>query len=144
MKKSMFLLAMMVLLMLLAAPMVLAQEDERCPGMPDVPCRVDSESGLYQILYTIYCGTVTGDPADSCTVDQNGLITLPNGTKAPYTAAADFIDGPGGLCHFVDGEFVLVEAYPPAPPVEPEFIPPEYCAVYSADGHCETFRAPYR
>jgi len=102
MKKSMFLLAMMVLLMLLAAPMVLAQEDERCPGMPDVPCRVDSESGLYQILYTVYCGTVTGDPADSCTVDQNGLITLPNGTKAPYTAAADFINGPDGLYQFVD------------------------------------------
>jgi len=143
MKNAMFLLTTMALLTLLAAPMVLSQEEERCPDMPDVPCRVNSESGLYQILYTVYCGTVTGDPADSCTVDQNGLITLPNGTKAPYTAAADFIDGPGGLYQFVDGEFVLVEAYPPAPPVEPEFIPPEYCAVYSADGHCETFRAPY-
>jgi hypothetical protein len=143
MKKSMFLLAMVVLLTLLAAPMVLAQEEERCPDMPEVPCHVDPESGLYQILYTVYCGTVTGDPAESCIVDQNGLITLPDGTKAPYTVAADHIDGPDGIYEFMDGEFVLVEAYPPAPPVEPEFISPEYCAVYSADGHCETFRAPY-
>ena len=30
-----------------------AQEEERCPGMPDVPCRVDPESGLYQTLYTV-------------------------------------------------------------------------------------------
>ena len=143
MKKSMFLLAMMVSLTLLAATMALAQEEDRCPDMPEVPCRVDPESGLYQIPYTVYCGTVTGDPADSCMVDQNGLITLPDGTKAPYTVAADHIDGPDGIYQFMDGEFVLVEAYPPAPPVMPEFIPPEYCAVYSADGHCETFRAPY-
>ena len=141
MKKPMLLVAMMILLMLLAAPMVLAQE-ERCPGMPDVPCRVDRESGLYQIFYSVYCAAFY-DPSTSCTVDENGLIEKPDGTKVPYTVAADHIDGPDGIYQFMDGEFVLVEAYPPAPPVEPEFISPEYCAVYSADGHCETFRAPY-
>jgi hypothetical protein len=142
MKKSMFLLAMMVSLTLLAATMALAQEEERCPDLPDVPCRVDPDSGLPQPFYSVYCAAFY-DPSTSCTVDENGLIEKPDGTKVPYTVAADFIDGPDGRYQFIDGEFVLVEAYPPAPPVMPEFIPPEYCAVYSADGHCETFRAPY-
>lgn len=126
MKKSMFLLAMMVSLTLLAATMALAQAEDRCLDLPDVPCRVDPDSGLPQPFYSVYCGTVYGDPADSCIVDWNGLITLPDGTKAPYTVAADFIDGPDGRYQFVDGEFVLVEAYPPAPPGMPEFMLTEY------------------
>jgi hypothetical protein len=126
----------------LAEDPALAQEVERCPDMPDVHCRVDPETGLYQILYTVECAAFY-DPSTGCWVDENGLIDLPDGTKALYTAAADFIVGRDGLYEYVDGEFVLVEALPPAPPVVAEYIPPEICAVYSADGHCETFQAPY-
>ena len=124
MKKSMFLLAMIVLLTLLAATMALAQEEDRCPGMPDVPCRFDPESGLYEILYDVHCWAFY-DPATGCPVDENGLIVKPDGTKVPYTEAADFIAGIDGIYQFVDGEFVLVEAYPPAPPIGPDAKPPE-------------------
>ena len=114
-------------------------QEERCPDMPDVPCRVDPESGLYQILYTVQCA-VFYDPSTSCSVDENGLIEKPDGTKVPYTVAADFIAGPDGAYEYVGGEFVLVETYPP---VGPEYISPEFCAEYRADGRCETFWASY-
>ena len=58
------------------------------PGMPDYPCRLDPESGLYQPLYTVTCWAFY-DPATACTVDENGLIEKPDGTKVPYTEAAD-------------------------------------------------------
>jgi hypothetical protein len=125
----------------LAQEEVTVQED-RCPDMPDVPCRVDPESGLYQILYTVPCA-VFYDPSTHCTVDENGLIEKPDGTKVPYTEADDFINGQDGFYEYVDGEFVFVEAYPPAPPVVPEYISPEFCAEYRADGRCETFWASY-
>jgi hypothetical protein len=118
-----------------------AAQEERCPGMPDVPCRVDPESGLYQMLYTVPCAAFY-DPSTHCTVDENGLIEKPDGTKVPYTVAAEFINGQDGFYEYVDGEFVFVEAYSPAPPVVPEYISPEFCAEYRADGRCETFRAP--
>ena len=119
-----------------------AAQEDRCPGMSDVPCRVDPESGMYQILYTVECATFY-NPSTFCSVDENGLIEKPDGTKVPYTAADDLIAGPDGFYEYVNGEFVFVEAYPPAPPVVPEYIPPEICAEYRADGRCETFRASY-
>ena len=145
MKKPMFVVVMLAMVAVAIVPALaqdeVAQEEERCPGMPDVPCRVDPESGLYQTLYTVQCA-VFYDPGTSCSVDENGLIEKPDGTKVPYTVADEFIAGPDGFYEYVDGEFVFVEAYPPAPPVVPEHISPEFCAEYRADGRCETFRTP--
>ena len=76
----------------------------------------------------------------ACPVDENGLVILPDGTKAPYTDWGGIIGDLDGAYEYVEGEFVLVETYPP--PVA-EYIPPEICAVYRADGHCDTFWVEY-
>jgi hypothetical protein len=103
--------------------------------MPDVPCRFNPESGVYEVLYL-----VMRDIDVACPLGENGLVNLPDGTKAPYTDWEGIIGGPDGAYEYVDGEFVLVETYPP--PVG-EYISPEICAVYRADGHCDTFWASY-
>jgi len=63
---------------LLAAPWVLAQQD-RSGEAP-------SEFNLAP-RYSVICGELYGDLTSSCALDENGLITLPDGTKAPYTVA---------------------------------------------------------
>jgi hypothetical protein len=123
-KKPVVLVVVLVLVLVLITAASAVAQEERCPGMPDYPCRLDPESGLYQPLYTVACWAFY-DPATACTVDENGLIEKPDGTKVPYTEAADFIAGIDGIYQFVDGEFVLVEAYPPAPPIGPDAKPPE-------------------
>src|SRR4028118_221338 len=69
-----------------------AAQEERCRGMPGVPCRVDPESGLYQMLYTVPCAAFY-DPSTHCTVDENGLIEKPDGTKEPSTGAGEVLTG---------------------------------------------------
>jgi hypothetical protein len=89
---------------------------------------------------------VIDPPATSCTVDENGFITTPDGTKVLYNELSDeplYDTYTGNLVKFVDSEPVIVEYGQLPPPVVPEYIPPEICAVYSADGRCETFQAPY-
>lgn len=51
MKKPMFVVVMLAMVAVAIVPAVaqeeVAAQEDRCPDMPDVPCRVDPESGLY-------------------------------------------------------------------------------------------------
>lgn len=77
--------------------------------------------------YTVGCselyggGVGTGRMGTDCAVDENGLISLPDGTKAPYTVTGNLVRDQytGDLGVFVDGEFVVVEKYEDRPPPTP-------------------------
>ena len=116
--------AMLVLLTILAVPLTLAQLDtsedppEEFAFVPTTRY-VDPEG-----RYTVDCselyggGPGTGVMGTLCAVDENGLIPMPDGTRAPYTVTGNPVldQLTGNYVELVDGEWVVVGRAPPGGP----------------------------
>ena len=101
MKKLTTLAALLAMLLVASVP-VLAQQEETpptatpAPAPAPAPAPIPAPAGI-----TVGCQVLFEDPAALCSVDENGEITLPDGTTAPVLVRPDgtvFIqDTSGGL-----------------------------------------------
>ena len=84
MKKVTILTALLAMLLMAFAPLVLAQQEPSAP--PDTPTdsTVAPAAG-----FTVGCQVLFNDPTAICPVDENGLITLPDGSTAPVVVEPD-------------------------------------------------------
>lgn len=81
---------------------------------------------------TVGCGILYNDPAATCAVDENGFITLPDGSTAPVLVRPDGTayvqDASGGLtligqgASFITGEDAAGVAPQEQPPVAEESV----------------------
>lgn len=93
-KKAMVLAATLALTTLLAAPWVLAQQEDTSTD--------PSEPGFTgQPMF--FCGYITGNPDDKCTTDANGVNITPDGT----TFTVD-----NGIVTFSDGRTLVIDRPP--------------------------------
>jgi hypothetical protein len=111
--KKMILLAAMLTMVVVATVPALAQQTEEPSEFTLVPGdRYDAARCPFPVMDA---------PATGCTVDENGFITTPDGTKVPYSELSDeplYDTYTGNLVKFVDGEPVVVKyGQPPAPAV---------------------------
>ena len=105
--------ASVLAMLLMACVPVLAQSDTG----EDAP-----EPAFDLDRYTVGCSDLyPGIMPTICAVDENGLIPLPDGTKAPYTVTGNLVvdQYTSDLGVFVDGEFVVVEEYEDRPSPTP-------------------------
>jgi hypothetical protein len=85
-KKLTILAALLALLLTASAPLVLAQQTPAPapPPAPDPGPVPPPDPG-----FIVGCQILFNDPEALCSVDENGLITLPDGTKAPVVVEPD-------------------------------------------------------
>jgi hypothetical protein len=114
MKKSMLLVTMLVLVLAVTVP-AFAQLTEDPSDFTVAPAdRYNAPQCPFPVI---------DPPATGCTVDENGFITTPDGTKVPYSELSDeplYDTYTGNLVKFVDGEPVVVKYGQPPPPVVPD------------------------
>jgi len=102
-RKFVIIAALLTILLTASAPLVLAQRGQNTAEEP-------SEFDVVPIDYIVDCYFIA--PATACPVDEDGFVTLTNGTTVPVE---EFTDDPvveqstGNLVRFVDGEPVVVE-----------------------------------
>ena len=110
MKKAMLVMAMLTMVVAAAVP-GLAQLAEDPSEFTLVPAdRYNAARCPFPVMDA---------PATGCTVDENGFITTPDGTKVPYNELSDeplYDTYTGNLVKFVDGEPVIVKYGQPPPP----------------------------
>jgi hypothetical protein len=86
-KKLTILAALLAMLLIASAPLVLAQQTP-APAPPPVPdpgpVPPPDSTG-----FMVGCQILFNDPEALCPVDENGLITRPDGTKAPVVVEPD-------------------------------------------------------
>lgn len=73
--------ALLAMLLVAFAPLVLAQEEEPASS-PDSPV-------VEEPNFIVGCQVLFNDPAATCVVDENGFITLPDGSLAPVVVEPD-------------------------------------------------------
>ena len=87
MKKLTILAALLLMLLTASAPLVLAQQTPT-PAPPPAP-----DPGLVpppdSTGFIVGCQILLNDPEALCPVDENGLITRPDGTTAPVVVEPD-------------------------------------------------------
>ena len=105
--KAMILMAMLAMMLTASVPMVMAQQ---APPPPEPPGPTASPAAGP----VVGCQTLFNDPTATCPVDDNGDITLPDGSQAPVVVDANgnvfFVDENGNLtpagegASFISGE----------------------------------------
>ena len=118
MKKLTMLAALLAILLTAATPLVLAQQVPEPPPAPaqqpapaPPPGPTPAPSG-----FVVGCQILFNDPNAMCDVDEDGSITLPDGTKAPVVVEPD------GTAYIVNDETVTVIGQGPS--VMPDEEPP--------------------
>jgi hypothetical protein len=113
MMKLTILAALLAMLLTAFTPLVLAQQTP--PS--DVPADVPADSGAIPSLDTpapgsaVGCQNLYGYPTAFCQVNEDGLITLPDGSTAPVFVQAD------GTAFLLDEETaILIPIGTPIPP----------------------------
>jgi hypothetical protein len=91
MKKLTMLAALLAMMLTAATPLVLAQQvpepplaPAQQPGPAPPPGPTPAPSG-----FVVGCQILFNDPNAMCDVDEDGSITLPDGTKAPVVVEPD-------------------------------------------------------
>ncbi len=95
MKKIMILGALFAMLLTASAPLVLAQQ------APDTVLDVfeDTNTTVSNVGPAVGCQELYDNPTAFCILDENGFITLPDGSTAPVVVEPDgtaFVIGPDG------------------------------------------------
>ena len=119
MKKLTTLTALLAMLLVASVP-VLAQQEETpptaAPALAPVPAPVPAPAPApisAPAGITVGCQVLFEDPAALCSVDENGDITLPDGTTAPVLVRPDgtvFVqDASGGLTLIGEGASFIAE-----------------------------------
>lgn len=83
MKKLAILAALLAMLLTAFAPLVLAQQE------PSPPAATPPDPAVAPEGFTVGCQVLFNDPTATCPVDENGLITLPDGSTAPVVVEPD-------------------------------------------------------
>lgn len=103
MKKLTILAALLAMLLIASAPLVLAQQTLAPDPAPAPPLTPDpgpvpppDSPG-----FIVGCQILFNDPEALCSVDENGLITLPDGTTAPVVVEPD------GTAYIVEEDGIL-------------------------------------
>ncbi len=81
MKKLTTLAALLAMLLTASAPLVLAQQ------VPPTDAPADPTAA--PVVRTVGCQILFNDPTANCPLDENGFITLPDGSKAPVVVEPD-------------------------------------------------------
>lgn len=116
MKKLTILTALLAMLLMAFTPLVLAQQTP--------PSEVPADSGAIPVLDTpapgsaVGCQNLYGYPTAFCQVNEDGLITLPDGSTAPA-----FVQ-PDGTAFLLDEETAILIPIGTSnpPPEDPEAI----------------------
>lgn len=142
-KKLMIVVALLAMMLTASAPLVLAQQtpspeppSPTPPSSPAPPPLVPDDSGG-SVGPAVGCQELYDDPTAFCIIDENGLITLPDGSLAPVFVQFDgavYIEDANGEIVLIgegasfimedeesvgDGQYDNAEEGPPAP-VSPE------------------------
>jgi hypothetical protein len=117
MKKLTILAALLAMLLMAFTPLVLAQQTPPA----EVPAEVPADSGVIPSLDTpapgsaVGCQNLYGYPTAFCQVNEDGLITLPDGSTAPVFVRSD------GTAFLLDEETsILIPTGTSSPPPEDE------------------------
>jgi len=126
MKKLTILAALLTMLLTASAPLVLAQQTPTPPpapaptsipppASPPAPGPVPAPTG-----FIVGCQILYNDPTATCPVDENGFITLPDGTTAPVVIEPDgtafIVNDDETLTVIGQGESLMEDEGPPGGP----------------------------
>lgn len=110
MKKLTILAALLAMLLMAFAPLVLAQEETESPSQPVLEAAPSLIVG---------CQVLFNDPAATCEVDENGFITLPDGSLASVVIEPDgtayTVGEDGSLTVIGQGSPITTEEEPDGP-----------------------------
>ena len=109
MKKAMILGALLAMLLMAFAPLVLAQQ----APTPVLDVSEDTNTTTPTFGPAVGCQELYDDPTAFCILDENGSVTLPDGSTAPVVVEPDgtaFVIGEdGNLTLIGDGASFIVE-----------------------------------
>lgn len=118
MKKLTIFGALLVMLLTASAPLVLAQQaptpvpPSPAPPAPVLPPEVTDDT-VGTVGPAVGCQELYDDPTAFCIIDENGLITLPDGSQAPVFVQLDGTayvrDASGALVLIGEGASFILE-----------------------------------
>ena len=136
MKKLTIVVALLAMLLTASAPLVLAQQTPSLEPPPPTPPPLLPDDSGGTVGPAVGCQELYDDPTAFCIIDEDGLITLPDGSLAPVFVQLDgtvYIEDANGEIVLIgdgasfivdedpagDGQYDNAEGDPPAP-VSPE------------------------